>query len=177
MTTPKEPQAALTHFDQQGQAHMVDVGSKPATHRVAVATGEIQMQPETLAIIQSGTAKKGDVLGIARIAGIMAAKKTSDLIPLCHPLALTRVAVEFEIKEKESAVQCTATVETVGQTGVELEALTAVQIALLTIYDMCKAVDRSMTFNCVHVSRKQGGKSGTWETNPSNGKSKTLAKD
>lgn len=158
MTTPKEPQAALTHFDQQGQAHMVDVGSKPATHRVAVATGEIKMQPETLAIIQSGTAKKGDVLGIARIAGIMAAKKTSDLIPLCHPLALTRVAVEFEIKEKESAVQCTATVETVGQTGVEMEALTAVQIALLTIYDMCKAVDREMVLNSVYVIQKLGGK-------------------
>lgn len=138
---------------------MVDVGSKPATHRVAVATGEIQMQPETLAIIQSGTAKKGDVLGIARIAGIMAAKKTSDLIPLCHPLALTRVAVEFEIKEKESAVQCTATVETVGQTGVEMEALTAVQIALLTIYDMCKAVDKGMHMSNIGLISKMGGKS------------------
>lgn len=157
--TPQQQQT-LTHFDQQGQAHMVDVGGKQATHRVAVATGEICMLPATLALIQSGTAKKGDVLGIARIAGIMAAKKTSDLIPLCHPLALTRVAVEFEIREGDSAVQCTATAETVGQTGVEMEALMAVQVALLTIYDMCKAVDRGMTINDVHVSRKSGGKSG-----------------
>ena len=141
---------------------MVDVGGKQATHRVAVATGEIKMLPATLAIIQSGTAKKGDVLGIARIAGIMAAKKTSDLIPLCHPLALTRVAVEFDIKEAESVVQCTATVETVGQTGVEMEALTAVQISLLTIYDMCKAVDRGMVFQDIFIQEKKGGKSGLW---------------
>lgn len=153
---------ALTHFDAQGQAHMVDVGGKQSTHRVAVATGEIRMLPATLALIQSGTAKKGDVLGIARIAGIMAAKKTSDLIPLCHPLALTRVAVEFDIREADSAVQCTATVETVGQTGVEMEALTAVQIALLTIYDMCKAVDRGMVMGNVRVLQKHGGKSGNW---------------
>ena len=139
--------SSLTHFDAQGQAHMVDVGAKPATHRIAVAEGRITMQPATLAIIQSGTAKKGDVLGIARIAGIMAAKKTSDLIPLCHPLALTRVAVEFEILHAGKAddaradgVMCTVTAETLGPTGVEMEALTAVQVALLTIYDMCKAV-------------------------------------
>src|SRR3990167_3251049 len=137
MSTPASP---LTHFDAQGQAHMVDVGSKTATHRVAVASGRIEMLPATLALIESGTAKKGDVLGIARIAGIMAAKKTSELIPLCHPLALTRVAMQFELLCATKAIQCTATVETVGPTGVEIEALTAVQIALLTIYDMCKAV-------------------------------------
>lgn len=149
----------LTHFDAQGQAHMVDVGAKPATHRVAVATGRIEMQPATLAIIESGTAKKGDVLGVARIAGIMAAKKTSDLIPLCHPLALTRVAVEFELLTASNAVQCTATVETVGPTGVEMEALTAVQVALLTVYDMCKAVDKRMEIGGVCVLEKHGGKS------------------
>ncbi|KZT16916.1 cyclic pyranopterin monophosphate synthase accessory protein [Acidovorax sp. GW101-3H11] len=154
--------SSLTHFDAQGQAHMVDVGAKPATHRIAVATGRIEMQPATLAIIESGTAKKGDVLGIARIAGIMAAKKTSDLIPLCHPLALTRVAVELESVPADNAVQCTATVETVGPTGVEMEALTAVQVALLTVYDMCKAVDRGMTIHGVHVREKRGGKSGGW---------------
>ena len=152
--------SSLTHFDAQGQAHMVDVGAKPATHRIAVAEGRITMQPETLAIIQSGTAKKGDVLGIARIAGIMAAKKTSDLIPLCHPLALTRVAVEFEILPDVSSVSCVATVETVGPTGVEMEALTAVQVALLTVYDMCKAVDKSMVMEGVRVVEKRGGKSG-----------------
>ena len=144
---------------------MVDVGAKAATHRIAVATGRIEMQPETLALIESGTAKKGDVLGVARIAGIMAAKKTSELIPLCHPLALTRVAVEFELLPSDSAVQCTATVETVGPTGVEMEALTAVQVALLTVYDMCKAVDRGMTITDVRVREKHGGKSGSF-TNP-----------
>ena len=152
----------LTHFDAQGQAHMVDVGAKPATHRVAVATGRIEMLPATLALIRSGTAKKGDVLGIARIAGIMAAKKTSDLIPLCHPLALTRVAVEFAVLAEGPAVACTATVETVGPTGVEMEALTAVQIGLLTIYDMCKAVDRGMAINGVRLLEKHGGKSGSF---------------
>ncbi len=152
----------LTHFDAQGQAHMVDVGSKADTHRVAVATGRIEMQPGTLALIQSGTAKKGDVLGIARIAGIMAAKKTSELIPLCHPIALTRVAVGFELLPASSAVQCTATVETVGSTGVEMEALTAVQVALLTIYDMCKAADRGMEVQGVRVLEKHGGKSGSF---------------
>jgi cyclic pyranopterin phosphate synthase len=153
---------ALTHFDAQGQAHMVDVGSKSSTRRTAVATGRIEMLPATLALIQSGTAKKGDVLGIARIAGIMGAKKTSDLIPLCHPIGLTRVAVEFEVLTDEAAVVCTATAETIGQTGVEMEALTAVQVALLTIYDMCKAVDRGMTMNGVTLLEKHGGKSGSW---------------
>lgn len=141
---------------------MVDVGAKPATHRVAIATGRIEMQPATLALVESGTAKKGDVLGVARIAGIMAAKKTSELIPLCHPLALTRVAVEFELLPYDSAVQCTATVETVGPTGVEMEALTAVQVALLTVYDMCKAADRGMSIHDVRVLQKHGGKSGSY---------------
>ena len=154
--------SSLTHFDAQGQAHMVDVGAKPATHRIAVAEGRITMQPATLAIIQGGTAKKGDVLGIARIAGIMAAKKTSDLIPLCHPLALTRVAVDFDMLPDVSAIRCVATVETVGPTGVEMEALTAVQVALLTVYDMCKAVDKSMVVEGVRVMEKRGGKSGTF---------------
>jgi cyclic pyranopterin monophosphate synthase len=152
----------LTHFDAQGQAHMVDVGAKTSTHRVAVATGRIAMEPATLALIQSGTAKKGDVLGIARIAGIMGAKKTSELIPLCHPIALTRVAVELEVLEGSNEVVCTATAETVGQTGVEMEALTAVQVALLTIYDMCKAVDRGMTMNGITLLEKHGGKSGSF---------------
>ena len=158
--------SALTHFDAQGQAHMVDVGAKPATHRIAVAIGRIDMLPDTLALIEAGTAKKGDVLGIARIAGIQAAKKTSDLIPLCHPLALTRVAIEFEAKNADQSsarsIFCIATVETVGPTGVEMEALTAVQIALLTIYDMCKAVDRGMSIHDVRVEEKHGGKSGSF---------------
>jgi cyclic pyranopterin phosphate synthase len=153
----------LTHFDAQGQAHMVDVGAKAATHRVAIATGRIQMLPSTLALVQAGTAKKGDVLGIARIAGIQGAKRTSDLIPLCHPLALTRVAVEFEVLEGSvPTIVCNATAETVGPTGVEMEALTAVQVALLTIYDMCKAADRGMTITDVKLLEKQGGKSGHW---------------
>ncbi len=160
----------LTHFDAQGQAHMVDVAGKAATHRIAVATGRILMLPQTLAIIESGSAKKGDVLGIARIAGIQAAKKTSDLIPLCHPLALTRVAIEFDILRAASThadgVLCRATVETVGPTGVEMEALTAVQIALLTIYDMCKAVDRGMTITDVKLLEKHGGKSGSFVAGP-----------
>jgi len=158
--------SSLTHFDAQGQAHMVDVGGKPATHRIAVAEGRIAMAPETLAIVQNGTAKKGDVLGIARIAAIMAAKKTSDLIPLCHPLALTRVAVELHPAPASAgqppAVQCTATVETTGPTGVEMEALTAVQVALLTIYDMCKAADRGMVMTGVRLLEKHGGKSGSY---------------
>jgi cyclic pyranopterin monophosphate synthase len=158
--------SGLTHFDKQGQAHMVDVAAKPATHRVAVARGQIEMLPATFAIIQGGNVKKGDVLGIARIAAIQAAKKTSDLIPLCHPLALTRVAVEFALEQAQgasaAAVTCTATVETVGPTGVEMEALTAVNIALLTIYDMCKAVDRGMTITGVHLVEKHGGKSGSY---------------
>ena len=154
--------SSLTHFDAQGQAHMVDVGAKPATHRIAVAEGRITMQPATLAIIQSGSAKKGDVLGIARIAGIMAAKKTSDLIPLCHPLALTRVAVDFELLPETSSVRCLATVETVGPTGVEMEALTAVQVALLTVYDMCKAVDKGMVMEGTRVLEKHGGKTASF---------------
>ncbi|WP_423458047.1 cyclic pyranopterin monophosphate synthase MoaC [Ottowia sp. VDI28] len=163
MTNPTTP---LTHFDAQGQAHMVDVGAKPATHRVAVAGGRIEMLPATLALIESGTAKKGDVLGIARIAGIMGAKRTSDLIPLCHPLALSRVAIDFEYLHAQAgqadAVACTATVETTGPTGVEMEALTAVQVALLTIYDMCKAADRGMTITSVRLLEKHGGKSGSY---------------
>jgi len=161
-----DPMSALTHFDAQGQAHMVDVAAKAATHRIAIASGRIEMQPATLAIIEAGNAKKGDVLGIARIAGIMAAKKTSDLIPLCHPLALTRVAIEFEAssvhKLGTTGISCTVAVETVGPTGVEMEALIAVQVALLTIYDMCKAVDRSMSIHDVHVVEKHGGKSGSF---------------
>ena len=154
--------SSLTHFDAQGQAHMVDVAAKPATHRIAVASGRIDMLATTLALIESGTAKKGDVLGIARIAAIQAAKKTSDLIPLCHPLALTRVAIEFSVLAQGPSVTCTATVETVGPTGVEMEALTAVQIGLLTIYDMCKAVDRGMTIQGVRLLEKHGGKSGSF---------------
>jgi len=158
--------STLTHFDAQGQAHMVDVAAKVATHRIGIAGGRIEMQPATLAIIESGSAKKGDVLGIARVAGIMAAKKTSDLIPLCHPLALTRVAIEFEVlhayESRASAIFCTATVETVGPTGVEMEALTAVQVTLLTIYDMCKAVDRGMVITDCKLLEKHGGKSGSF---------------
>ncbi|HEX5344052.1 MAG TPA: cyclic pyranopterin monophosphate synthase MoaC [Duganella sp.] len=152
----------LTHFDAAGQAHMVDVGAKAETHRIALATGSIRMKPETLALILSGTAKKGDVLGIARIAAIMASKRTADLIPLCHPLALTRVAVEFETDEANASVHCKAQVETYGKTGVEMEALTAVQVGLLTIYDMCKAVDRGMVMSNIRVTEKHGGKSGDW---------------
>ena len=163
---PTYSMSSLTHFDAQGQAHMVDVGGKASTHRIAVAAGRIEMLPQTLDLILSGNAKKGDVLGIARIAGIQGAKKTSDLIPLCHPLALTRVALEFELLHADAAnaagVACTATVETVGPTGVEMEALTAVQIALLTIYDMCKAVDRGMTITDVKLLEKHGGKSGSF---------------
>ncbi len=158
--------STLTHFDAQGLAHMVDVSTKNSTHRIGIAGGRIEMLPTTLALIESGTAKKGDVLGIARVAGIMAAKKTSDLIPLCHPLALTRVAIEFVACHADSTgadcIICTATVETVGPTGVEMEALTAVNIALLTIYDMCKAVDRGMTITGVKLLEKHGGKSGSF---------------
>ncbi|MEO7107033.1 MAG: cyclic pyranopterin monophosphate synthase MoaC [Rhodoferax sp.] len=157
---------SLTHFDAQGQAHMVDVAAKPATHRTAIASGRIAMLPATLALIEAGNTKKGDVLGIARIAGIQGAKRTSDLIPLCHPIALTRVAVDFttaHASEAHSAyVQCHATAETVGPTGVEMEALTAVQVALLTIYDMCKAADRGMTITDVKLLEKHGGKSGSF---------------
>ncbi len=153
----------LTHFDATGQAHMVDVAAKAETARVAVACGSIRMQPATLALIQAGGAKKGDVLGVARIAAIMASKRTADLIPLCHPIALTRVTVEFEVDTASHAVHCTARAETHGRTGVEMEALTAVQIGLLTIYDMCKAADRGMVMTDVHLLEKQGGKSGHWQ--------------
>ena len=152
----------LTHFDAQGQAHMVDVAAKDVTHRVARATGVIRMQPQTLALIAAGEAKKGDVIGVARIAAIQAAKRTADLIPLCHPLPITRVAVEFEIDEAGSSVRCTAQVETHGRTGVEMEALTAVQVGLLTVYDMCKAVDRGMVMSDIRLLRKSGGRSGDW---------------
>ena len=156
----------LTHFDVHGQAHMVDVAAKSATHRLAIATGQIEMRASTLDLIEQGNAKKGDVLGVARIAAIQAAKKTSDLIPLCHPLALTHVAVKFEMHRDKAAdrgyVHCTVHVETVGPTGVEMEALTAVQIGLLTIYDMCKAADRGMTITAVRVLEKHGGKSGSF---------------
>ncbi|MCV2370440.1 cyclic pyranopterin monophosphate synthase MoaC [Roseateles oligotrophus] len=152
----------LTHFDSQGQAHMVDVAAKDVTHRIAVAAGRISMQASTLALITSGSAKKGDVLGIARIAAIQAAKRCADLIPLCHPLPLTRVAVEFEIDPAANAVHCRAQVETLGRTGVEMEALTSVQIGLLTIYDMCKAADRGMVMGDIRVLEKHGGKSGDW---------------
>lgn len=159
-----DPNSGLTHFDTTGQAHMVDVGAKQETHRIAIATGTIRMKPETFAIIASGTAKKGDVLGIARIAAIMASKRTSDLIPLCHPLALTRVTVDFTPDAAQSSVTCTAQVETFGKTGVEMEALTSVQVGLLTIYDMCKAVDRGMVMTDVKVLEKHGGKSGDWSS-------------
>jgi cyclic pyranopterin phosphate synthase len=155
--------SSLTHFDAQGQAHMVDVAGKAATHRVAVAAGRIVMQPQTLALIESGTAKKGDVLGIARIAAIMASKRTSDLVPLCHPLALTKVSVDFDVDAGQSSVTCTVQAETYGKTGVEMEALTAVQVGLLTIYDMCKAVDRGMVMTDVRLVEKRGGKSGNWQ--------------
>ncbi len=151
----------LTHFNAAGDAHMVDVGGKDETERVAVAEGCIRMQPPTLALIRNGGHKKGDVLGIARIAGIMAAKKTADLVPLCHPLALTRVELELQAQGEDS-VHCQATVATRGRTGVEMEALTAVQVALLTVYDMCKAVDRGMVMESIRLLEKAGGKSGHW---------------
>ncbi len=152
----------LTHFDASGQAHMVDVSAKAETHRVARATGVIRMKPETLALIAQGSAKKGDVIGIARIAAIQGAKRTAELIPLCHPLPITKVGVEFEIDAATSRVRCTAQVETLGRTGVEMEALTAVQVGLLTVYDMCKAADRGMVMDEIRVLSKRGGKSGEW---------------
>lgn len=152
----------FTHFNQAGEAHMVDVGEKPVSHRIAIAGGRLCMQAETLHRIQKGGHKKGDVLGVARIAGIMAAKKTSELVPLCHSLSLTSVEVEFDIEQAPAAIYCKATTETHGQTGVEMEALTAVQIALLTIYDMCKSVDRGMVLHDVRLLKKTGGASGTW---------------
>jgi cyclic pyranopterin phosphate synthase len=152
----------FTHFDAQGQAHMVDVGDKTETRRIARASGRIQMQPETLQLILAGNAKKGDVLGIARIAAIQGSKRTADLIPLCHPLALTRVAAEFNIDQGNHTIECVVTAETLGRTGVEMEALTAVSVGLLTIYDMCKAVDRGMQISAIQLLEKQGGKSGHW---------------
>ena len=152
----------LTHFDSSGQAHMVDVGDKAVTRRVAVATGNIHMLPATLNLIQQGNAKKGDVLGIARIAAIQASKKTADLIPLCHPISLTKITVTFEINASQNSVKCKVSCETTGQTGVEMEALTAVSVGLLTIYDMCKAVDRGMTISEIKLLEKHGGKSGDW---------------
>ncbi|MEM5450934.1 MULTISPECIES: cyclic pyranopterin monophosphate synthase MoaC [Paraburkholderia] len=152
----------LTHFDAAGDAHMVDVGGKAETKRIALASGTIRMLPETFALIRDGHAKKGDVIGVARIAAIQGAKRTSDLIPLCHPLAITRVKVDFVLDETMPGVHCTAQVETLGRTGVEMEALTAVQVGLLTVYDMCKAVDRGMTITDVRVLEKHGGKSGDW---------------
>ena len=154
--------SGLTHFDTQGQAHMVDVGSKPETRRIARATGSIRMQAATLAAIADGSAKKGDVLGIARIAAIQAAKRTAELIPLCHPLPLTHLQVEFVIDAAANAVHCTVQAETLGRTGVEMEALTAVQVGLLTIYDMVKAIDRGMVMGDIRVLEKHGGKSGSW---------------
>jgi cyclic pyranopterin phosphate synthase len=153
----------LTHINEAGEARMVDVGNKPVTHRIAVAEGRIRMQPETLQLITSGGHAKGDVLGVARVAGIMAAKKTADLIPLCHPLSLTRVDVELQPLSEEACVYCRVTVETQERTGVEMEALMAVEIALLTIYDMCKAADRGMTIGDVRLLEKSGGKSGSWK--------------
>ncbi len=153
----------LTHFDQHGQAHMVDVGDKAETKRIARASGRIRMSAATLRLIADGTAKKGDVLGVARIAAIQGAKRTSDLIPLCHPLALTRIAVEFLIDDAEHSVECTVTAETLGRTGVEMEALTAVGTALLTIYDMCKAGDRGIVLENIRLLEKQGGRSGHWQ--------------
>ena len=157
-----EAPGGLTHFDAAGRAHMVDVGGKAVTDRVAVATGRIVMQPATLDLIASGTAKKGDVLGIARIAAIQGAKRTSDLIPLCHPIAITKIDIDLTIDAATSSVRCTATVGCTGRTGVEMEALTAVQVGLLTVYDMCKAVDRGMVIGDVGLVEKRGGKSGTW---------------
>jgi cyclic pyranopterin monophosphate synthase len=159
MSTQNTP---LTHFDAAGQAHMVDVGDKPATKRQALASGIISMLPATLALILQGNAKKGDVLGVARIAAIQGSKRTSDLIPLCHPISLTKVSITFDVDEKNTAITCTATCETTGQTGVEMEALTAVSIGLLTIYDMCKAADRGMVISNIKLLKKHGGKSGDW---------------
>jgi cyclic pyranopterin phosphate synthase len=158
--------STLTHFDTQGQAHMVDVAAKEVTHRVARASGLIRMRPATLQLIETGSARKGDVLGVARIAAIQGAKRTADLVPLCHPLPITRVAVDLEIDHAAGAVRCTAQVETLGRTGVEMEALTAVQVGLLTVYDMCKAVDRGMVMGDIRLLKKSGGRSGDWVVEP-----------
>ncbi len=156
----------LTHFDSAGQAHMVDVSAKQDTRRVAIAVGRIVMRPETLQKIREGTASKGDVLGIARIAAIQGAKRTSELIPLCHPISLSSVSIEFKVVVENNTVECSARAETVGRTGVEMEALTAVSVALLTVYDMCKAVDRGMRIEGVRLMEKSGGKSGHWQAGP-----------
>lgn len=156
-------QKTLTHIDEQGSARMVDVGDKDVTERIAIASGRIVMEPETLALIQAGDAKKGDVLAVARIAGIQAAKKCSDLIPLCHPLALNAVEVSFDVDSKASAINIEVMCKVSGKTGVEMEALTAASVAALTIYDMCKAVDRGMLIEGIRVEKKSGGKSCDWE--------------
>ncbi len=156
--------STLNHFDERGNAHMVDVGAKAETHRVGVASGSISMQPETLAVITGGTAKKGDVLGVARIAAIQAAKRTADLIPLSHPIGINKVAVEFVVDAPASAIHCTATVETFGRTGVEMEALCSASVGLLTIYDMVKAMDRGMVISDIRLLEKRGGKSGDWKS-------------
>ncbi len=161
VTSTYDAHNGLTHFNQSGQAHMVDVGNKADTKRIAIARGTISMKPATLNVIQQGDAKKGDVLGIARIAAIQASKKTADLIPLCHPIALTKVNVEFTIDD-ETHISCIVTTETIGKTGVEMEALSAVSVGLLTIYDMCKAIDRGMTISNIQLIEKHGGKSGDW---------------
>ena len=158
----------LTHFNDAGQAHMVNIVAKDITHRIGVAEGFISMSPETFELVKQGNAKKGDVIGIARVASIMASKKTSELIPLCHPIALTRVSVDFELLETTHQIRCIATCETHGRTGVEMEALTTVQVGLLTIYDMLKAVDRGMTMDGIRLLEKHGGKSGDWVANPAN---------
>ena len=161
----KDPyMSKLTHFNESGDAEMVDVGHKPATQRTAIAEGKIEMQPETLALIKAGNHKKGDVIGVARIAGIMAAKKTAELIPLCHSIGLDKVSVEFEVIERENVVKCRVLAKTNHQTGVEMEAIVAVQIALSTIYDMCKAVDRGMQITSIKLLEKSGGQSGDWKS-------------
>lgn len=153
----------LTHFNEQGAVHMVDIADKAITHRVAIAAGTISMQPETLLLIKGGGHKKGDVLGIARTAGIMGAKKTAELIPLCHPISLTHINIDLSIDEDNASVYCESRTETDGKTGVEMEALAAVQVTLLTIYDMCKAVDRAMVISDIQLLEKSGGKSGSWK--------------
>ena len=163
---PSTPASGLTHFDAEGAAHMVDVGDKATTHRVAVAGGRIRMRPETLAAVRAGSHAKGDVLGIARVAGIMAAKRTGELIPLCHPIGLDRVAIELDAESSQDAVECRVTVEVRSRTGVEMEAIVALQVALATIYDMCKAVDRGMVIEAVRLLEKRGGRSGHWTAPP-----------
>lgn len=160
---PPKKNTELTHFNADGQVHMVDVGDKAITHRIAIARGRINMQPETLAKIKAGNHKKGDVLTIARVAAIMAAKKTAEIVPLCHPISLTKVNVEFNIDDPGNAVICEVTTHTRERTGIEMEALMAVNAGLLTVYDMCKAVDRGMEINGIHILKKAGGKSGDWE--------------